>query len=133
RPPTAGEPCLTAWACARRTTTRGEAASASAGAGRAAPRWEIACNPVPAEIACTLHLRKQTEGGMVEVCRREARGLAPRGCGARVGCGENGKLLMSKDKEFVHLHVHTDYSLLDGCSRIDRLCEKAATLGQQAL
>lgn len=40
---------------------------------------------------------------------------------------------MAKDKEFVHLHVHTDYSLLDGCSRIDRLCEKAATLGQQAL
>lgn len=40
---------------------------------------------------------------------------------------------MSKDKEFVHLHVHTDYSLLDGCSRIDRLCEKAATMGQQAL
>ena len=25
------------------------------------------------------------------------------------------------DKEFVHLHVHTDHSLLDGCSRTDRL------------
>ncbi|MGE9295378.1 MAG: DNA polymerase III subunit alpha [Puniceicoccales bacterium] len=40
---------------------------------------------------------------------------------------------MSKDTEFVHLHVHTDYSLLDGCSRTDRLCEKAAQLGQKAI
>ncbi|MEO0796573.1 MAG: DNA polymerase III subunit alpha [Verrucomicrobiota bacterium] len=40
---------------------------------------------------------------------------------------------MSKDPEFVHLHVHTDYSLLDGCSRTDRLCEKAAQLGQKAI
>lgn len=35
--------------------------------------------------------------------------------------------------EFVHLHVHTDYSLLDGACRIDRLFERAASLGQKAL
>lgn len=40
---------------------------------------------------------------------------------------------MSADKEFVHLHVHTDFSLLDGCSRIDRLCSRAAELGMKAL
>jgi len=40
---------------------------------------------------------------------------------------------MSADPEFVHLHVHTDYSLLDGCSRTDRLCQKAAELGQKAI
>lgn len=40
---------------------------------------------------------------------------------------------MSKDNEFVHLHVHTDYSLLDGCSRTDRLCEKAAKMGHKAI
>ncbi|GHB97166.1 DNA polymerase III subunit alpha [Cerasicoccus arenae] len=40
---------------------------------------------------------------------------------------------MPADPEFVHLHVHTDYSLLDGCSRTDRLCEKAAQLGQKAI
>jgi len=40
---------------------------------------------------------------------------------------------MSKDKEFVHLHVHTDYSLLDGCSRTDKLCNRAAELGMKAL
>ncbi|MFP4674521.1 MAG: DNA polymerase III subunit alpha [Opitutales bacterium] len=39
----------------------------------------------------------------------------------------------SKDNDFVHLHVHTDYSLLDGCSRTDRLCERAAELGMKAL
>ena len=39
----------------------------------------------------------------------------------------------SKDKEFVHLHVHTDHSLLDGCAKIDRLCERAEELGMKAL
>ncbi len=38
-----------------------------------------------------------------------------------------------KDSEFVHLHVHTDHSLLDGCSRTDRLCARAAELGMKAL
>ncbi|CAI8355026.1 MAG: DNA polymerase III subunit alpha [Opitutia bacterium UBA7350] len=38
-----------------------------------------------------------------------------------------------KDREFVHLHVHTDFSLLDGCSRIDRLCSRAEELGMKAL
>ena len=39
----------------------------------------------------------------------------------------------SKDTEFVHLHVHTDHSLLDGCSRTDRLCQRASELGMKAL
>ncbi|MDR1497198.1 MAG: DNA polymerase III subunit alpha [Puniceicoccales bacterium] len=34
---------------------------------------------------------------------------------------------------FVHLHVHTDYSLLDGCSRIERLMERTALLNQKAI
>ncbi len=35
--------------------------------------------------------------------------------------------------DFVHLHVHTEYSLLDGASRIDRLVKKAKSLGMTAL
>ena len=35
--------------------------------------------------------------------------------------------------DFVHLHVHTDYSLLDGACRVDRLMERAATLGMKAI
>ena len=35
--------------------------------------------------------------------------------------------------EFVHLHVHTEYSLLDGHSRIRPLLERAASLGMEAL
>ena len=31
---------------------------------------------------------------------------------------------------FVHLHVHTEYSLLDGFCRIDRIAKKAKSLGQ---
>ena len=34
---------------------------------------------------------------------------------------------------FTHLHVHSEYSLLDGVCRISRLVEKAKELGQSAL
>ena len=36
-------------------------------------------------------------------------------------------------ERFVHLHVHTQYSLLDGACRIDRLVEKVRALGQPAV
>ena len=36
-------------------------------------------------------------------------------------------------KDFVHLHVHTEYSLLDGACRIKNLVKKAKELGQTAL
>ncbi len=35
--------------------------------------------------------------------------------------------------DFVHLHVHTDYSLLDGACRVDRLMTRATELGMKAL
>ena len=35
--------------------------------------------------------------------------------------------------DFVHLHVHTEYSLLDGACRIDKLVKRAAELGQKAV
>ena len=34
---------------------------------------------------------------------------------------------------FVHLHVHTEYSLLDGACRIDRMMERVKELGQTAI
>ena len=36
-------------------------------------------------------------------------------------------------RDFVHLHVHTEYSLLDGAARIDKLLERAIDLGQKAI
>jgi DNA polymerase III subunit alpha len=35
--------------------------------------------------------------------------------------------------QFVHLHVHSEYSLLDGACRIDRLCRRAAEEGATAV
>lgn len=35
--------------------------------------------------------------------------------------------------DFVHLHVHSEYSMLDGASRIEDLVAEAARIGQQAL
>ena len=31
---------------------------------------------------------------------------------------------------FVHLHVHSEYSLLDGAARIDRLVKKCVEYGE---
>ncbi|MDD6313328.1 MAG: DNA polymerase III subunit alpha [Firmicutes bacterium] len=36
-------------------------------------------------------------------------------------------------RDFVHLHLHTEYSLLDGACRIDRLFEYAKQLGQDTV
>ena len=41
--------------------------------------------------------------------------------------------MSNKDKDFVHLHVHSDFSLLDGCCRMDRLMERAVELGMSAM
>ena len=40
---------------------------------------------------------------------------------------------MNPDEKFVHLHVHTEYSLLDGLSQIDRLVERAKELEMPSL
>ncbi|HLD87819.1 MAG TPA: PHP domain-containing protein, partial [Candidatus Omnitrophota bacterium] len=37
------------------------------------------------------------------------------------------------NSNFVHLHVHTQYSLLDGACRVDELVQKAVRLGMPAL
>jgi DNA polymerase-3 subunit alpha len=34
---------------------------------------------------------------------------------------------------FVHLHCHSDYSLLDGAGSLDRLLERTKTLGMNSL
>ncbi|MCQ2755071.1 MAG: PHP domain-containing protein, partial [bacterium] len=34
---------------------------------------------------------------------------------------------------FVHLHTHTEYSLLDGMSRISEIAEQAKNMGMNAL
>ena len=35
--------------------------------------------------------------------------------------------------DFVHLHLHTEYSLLDGCCRIDKLMQAVAANGQKSV
>ena len=36
-------------------------------------------------------------------------------------------------REFVHLHVHTEYSLLDGATRIDNVFKACRKKGMHAL
>ncbi len=40
---------------------------------------------------------------------------------------------MGSDKNFVHLHLHTEYSLLDGFAQIHRVVQRAAELGMPSL
>lgn len=40
---------------------------------------------------------------------------------------------MSTGDSFVHLHVHTEYSMLDGAARLGALTQRAAELGQPAV
>ncbi|MBN2470449.1 MAG: DNA polymerase III subunit alpha [Anaerolineae bacterium] len=40
---------------------------------------------------------------------------------------------MTDKKDFVHLHVHTEYSLLDGLSKIDKLVDHTRELGMGAV
>ncbi len=35
--------------------------------------------------------------------------------------------------DFVHLHVHSDYSMLDGACQVGRLCKKVKEMGQRAI
>ena len=37
------------------------------------------------------------------------------------------------NKDFIHLHVHTEYSLLDGFSRLNKLINRAKELNMQAI
>ncbi|MDR1817441.1 MAG: DNA polymerase III subunit alpha [Puniceicoccales bacterium] len=45
----------------------------------------------------------------------------------------SAEALAKVSPEFVHLHVHSDYSLLDGCARTEKLLERAYSLGQRAI
>ncbi|MBW1851322.1 MAG: PHP domain-containing protein, partial [Deltaproteobacteria bacterium] len=40
---------------------------------------------------------------------------------------------MTDHSSFVHLHVHTEYSLLDGAIRTDKMLEKSQALGMEAV
>src|ERR1700760_106791 len=35
--------------------------------------------------------------------------------------------------EFTHLHLHTDYSLLDGACDVDKLVERVSSIGQKSV
>ena len=40
---------------------------------------------------------------------------------------------MTTTPTFAHLHLHTEYSLLDGGNRIDRLLDRVAELGMRSV
>jgi len=40
---------------------------------------------------------------------------------------------MNRDQSFAHLHVHTEYSMLDGAARIDELLQAAVEMGMPAI
>src|SRR5207302_4000303 len=57
------------------------------------------------------------------------RRAARNGCDARRRRGD----LMERHADFVHLHVHSEYSLLDGAAQLDKLVARARELRVPAL
>ncbi|MBC7836128.1 MAG: DNA polymerase III subunit alpha [Phycisphaerales bacterium] len=51
---------------------------------------------------------------------------------ASLGSGGGGTPL-SRDRQFAHLHLHTEYSLLDGGNRVDKLISRVKELGMTAV
>ena len=41
--------------------------------------------------------------------------------------------MLEKSENFVHLHVHTEYSMLDGAAKISELVEEVARQGMPAV
>ena len=41
--------------------------------------------------------------------------------------------VIEADSQFIHLHLHTEYSLLDGGNRIDKLIDRVKELGMPAV
>ena len=44
-----------------------------------------------------------------------------------------GTTTVPRDRQFIHLHLHTEYSLLDGGNRVDRLVRRVSELGMPAV
>ncbi|MEG1710988.1 MAG: DNA polymerase III subunit alpha [Clostridia bacterium] len=45
----------------------------------------------------------------------------------------NKKVIVDKAAPFAHLHVHTEYSLLDGCLRVERMLEQCKKFNMKAV
>ena len=41
--------------------------------------------------------------------------------------------MSEENRQFVHLHLHTEYSLLDGATKISKVFARCAELGQPAV
>src|SRR4029077_950134 len=50
----------------------------------------------------------------------------------QTSCHQEGGSV-SKTDSFVHLHVHTEYSMLDGAAKLGKLFERTAEMGMPAL
>jgi DNA polymerase III subunit alpha len=46
---------------------------------------------------------------------------------------KQGPVFLPDSEQFTHLHLHTEYSLLDGGNRIDKLADRVAELGMNAV
>src|SRR4051794_39697524 len=87
-------------------------------------------HPALRRVARILTVRR----GRVEDC--SARPVFPSSRRCTTGRTPGGKPPVpptSSSDSFVHLHVHTEYSMLDGAARLDDLFAKTAEMGMPAL
>ncbi len=50
-----------------------------------------------------------------------------------VDSNDSGSALIPRERQFVHLHLHSEYSLLDGGNRLDKLVKRVKALGMDSV
>ena len=72
-------------------------------------------------------------GADVEPDRQRGAGHQPGGVRREQQAAVDDRVGMSAKPDFVHLHLHTEYSLLDGACRLDELVDEGVRLGMKAM
>src|SRR5690625_863729 len=144
--------CPSAIACRATCMTEGGPSSS----GNPWPRFSAPVRPARAVISAKMVGRTPPSSSARPAARTTCRHRAPvpiwppyarpvtgtppvrwrghRPCGApERGCGRASLDSGAMAADFVHLHVHTEYSMLDGAARLDDLFTEAKRLGQTAL
>src|SRR5690625_1720297 len=116
-------------------------ACAVSGCTRCACRWHTrraaTCWRSPAPIRPTSTPPCSACGpALSEACHRDTPchlPLGDRSTGHRRRRPRMWPMTSGVSQDFVHLHVHTEYSMLDGASKVDDLLGETARIGQRAL
>src|SRR5450631_3142860 len=124
--------------CMRSASGLSTPAAAGASTSPAPTRWICRPRSRPSAVSQARPHRRQRQAGQRGWTRPDGYGPSYKECPPpgidSVSMSQlSTPAAGSPGKSFVHLHVHTEYSMLDGAARIDELFETAVRMGMPAL